>query len=287
MNRRNFMKRSFKLLINTIILTGGTYVYARYIEPRLIRTNLEKIVAPQIPESFDGLRILQFSDTHIGHNYTLDQFKRLVEKINEQSCDLVLFTGDLVDEPNNYDQLDQISPILSAIQAPLGKYAIFGNHDHGGYGTEIMKKVYEQSDFQLLMNERVDIYNTLGERIIIGGIDDAMLGHPKPELALQNVTEEDFAILLAHEPDIFAHLGSFHFHTQLSGHSHGGQVQLPFLGPLYTPPGAKKYYEGWYDHADNEKKLYVNRGIGTTREPYRFLSIPEITIFTLKRSEAS
>ncbi|WP_245676687.1 metallophosphoesterase [Bacillus solimangrovi] len=281
------MKRSFKLLINTIILTGGTYVYARYIEPRLIRTNLEKIVAPQIPESFDGLRILQFSDTHIGHNYTLDQFKRLVEKINEQSCDLVLFTGDLVDEPNNYDQLDQISPILSAIQAPLGKYAIFGNHDHGGYGTEIMKKVYEQSDFQLLMNERVDIYNTLGERIIIGGIDDAMLGHPKPELALQNVTEEDFAILLAHEPDIFAHLGSFHFHTQLSGHSHGGQVQLPFLGPLYTPPGAKKYYEGWYDHADNEKKLYVNRGIGTTREPYRFLSIPEITIFTLKRSEAS
>ncbi|WLR52105.1 metallophosphoesterase [Bacillus tianshenii] len=283
MKRRTFLKRSLLVVLNAILLSGGTYIYARYIEPRLMRVTKTTIEAAEIPESFDGLRILQFSDTHIGHHYSLEQFKQLIKKINAEACDLVLFTGDLVDEPNKYPHLKEIIPLLSSVRAQLGKYAIFGNHDHGGYGTDAIKTILERSDFQLLMNERADITNSYGDRIVLAGLDDILLGKPDPAKALNGVTDDDFAILLAHEPDIFTKLGDYPFHVQISGHSHGGQVQVPFLGPLYTPPGAKDFYEGWYDHETADKRLYVNRGLGTTREPYRFFSVPEMTVFTLKK----
>lgn len=283
MNRRTFLKRSFLLFIQAILLAGGTYVYARYIEPRLMRMTKTTISSASVPKSFDGVRILQFSDTHIGHHYSLEQFKRLVKKINEEGCDIVLFTGDLVDEPNKYPHLKELIPILSSIRAPLGKYAIFGNHDHGGYGTDAIKKILERGDFNVLMNERVDVHSTYGEKIVLAGLDDILLGKPDPDKTFQGASKDDFAILLAHEPDIFAKLGDYPFNVQLSGHSHGGQIQLPFYGPLYTPVGSKHYFEGWYDHESAEKRLYVNRGLGTTREPYRFFSIPEITLFTLKK----
>ncbi|GGA87835.1 metallophosphoesterase [Ornithinibacillus halotolerans] len=283
MNRRSFLK---KLIGSTFILlgvSGGTYYYARNIEPSLLTTKEEVITSSKIPTSFDGFKIVQFSDTHLGFHYNLDQFKELVNKINHLSPDLVVFTGDLVDDPNNYEWNSRIIELLQSLNATKGKYWIYGNHDHGGYGTEIVYDVMNQAQFKLLQNNH-DVIQINADRIILAGIDDVILGKPNLSEAIKNTNPDLFTILLAHEPDFADTTLQFPVDVQLSGHSHGGQVRLPFIGHLYTPIYAEKYVEGKYTFSKSNLELFVSRGIGTTRLPYRFLCKPEITLFTLKRS---
>ncbi|BAC13354.1 hypothetical conserved protein [Oceanobacillus iheyensis HTE831] len=280
MNRRTFLKRSFGSLITLIGLSGGTYFYAKDIEPNLLKVTEEPIHFPNIPAAFHNFRIIQFSDTHIGFHYDLDQFKELAIKINQLQPDLILFSGDLVDKPNQFYWDDRIVEILRSMNAEYGKYWIYGNHDHGGYGTEIVKDIMEAGEFSLLQNESVPISKD-GSYFTLAGIDDVMLGKPDLNKALQNQQENDFTILLSHEPDFADITKNYPVQVQLSGHSHGGQVRFPFIGDLYTPPYAEKYVQGKYDLHPNFN-LYVNSGIGTTRLPYRFLCKPELHMYELK-----
>lgn len=280
MNRRTFIKRSFGSLITLIGLSGGTYFYARDIEPNLLKITEEPIHYPNIPTAFHNFKIVQFSDTHIGFHYDLDQFKELAIKINQLQPDLILFSGDLVDKPNQFYWDDRIVEILRSMNAEYGKYWIYGNHDHGGYGTEIVKDIMEAGEFILLQNESVPI-NKEGSYFTLAGIDDVMLGKPDLNKALQNQQEKDFTILLSHEPDFADITKNYPVQVQLSGHSHGGQVRFPFIGDLYTPPYAEKYVQGKYELKQNFT-LYVNSGIGTTRLPYRFLCKPELHMYELK-----
>jgi len=281
MNRRSFLKKAFGSFLAIIGISGGTYYYAREIEPSLLQIHQENISSANIPSSFEDFKIIQFSDTHIGFHYTLEQFNDLVRKINELKPDLIVFTGDLVDEPNKYHWNDQLIQSLRDLQANHGKFWIYGNHDHGGYGTNIVKKAMEQSEFELLKNEHTVIEKNK-ERFILAGIDDVMLGKPDLSQTLKNTNPDLFTILLAHEPDYADTARQFPVDVQLSGHSHGGQVRFPFLGHLYTPAYAEKYVQGKYVFNDERLTLYVNSGIGTTRLPYRFLCKPEIHVFTLK-----
>lgn len=281
MNRRSFIKKLLAGSLAFFGISGGTYYYARNIEPGLLTLHRETIQSIKIPSSFDGFKIIQFSDTHIGFHYTLDQFQELVNKINALEPDLIVFTGDLVDKPNQYNWNPRLTNLLSSLNAPKGKFWIYGNHDHGGYGTEIIKEVMGQANFQLLKNSHHTIEQQV-DRILIAGIDDVMLGQPNLSKTLENTNPDLFTILLAHEPDFADKSMEFPVDVQLSGHSHGGQVRLPFVGHLYTPFYAEKYVEGKYTFKSSNLDLYVSRGIGTTRLPYRFLCKPEITLFTLK-----
>lgn len=282
MNRRSFLKKLIGSTLTFLGLTGGTYYYARNIEPSMLTIKKETITHTKIPASFDNIRIVQFSDTHIGFHYTLNQFEELVEKINKLNPDIIVFTGDLVDEPNHYNWNQGLINLLHSLHAPLGKFWIYGNHDHGGYGTEIVQETMEKAEFILLKNTHHVIENNL-DRIILTGIDDVMLGKPNLAKALENTNSDLFTILLAHEPDYADHTIDYPVDIQLSGHSHGGQVRFPFIGHLYTPKFAEKYVEGKYTFESSNLILYVSRGIGTTRLPYRFLCVPEITCFTLKQ----
>ncbi|MEN2467426.1 metallophosphoesterase [Ornithinibacillus sp. FSL M8-0202] len=281
MNRRSFIKKLLAGSLAFFGISGGTYYYARNIEPALLTLHRETIQSKKIPSSFDGFKIIQFSDTHIGFHYTLDQFQELVKKINALEPDLIVFTGDLVDKPDQYNWNPRLTKLLGSLHAPKGKFWIYGNHDHGGYGTEIVKEVMGQADFQLLKNSHHTIEQQV-DRILIAGIDDVMLGQPNLSKTLENTNPDLFTILLAHEPDFADKSMEFPVDVQLSGHSHGGQVRLPFVGHLYTPLYAEKYVEGKYTFESSNLDLYVSRGIGTTRLPYRFLCKPEITLFTLK-----
>ncbi|WP_017753538.1 metallophosphoesterase [Calidifontibacillus oryziterrae] len=279
-NRRNFIKNCITYSLGSLLLTAGGYSYARFIEPKNLSINNHELHSFKIPQSFDGTRIVLFSDTHLGHYYSINEFTKLINIINEQAPDIILFTGDLIDAPNKYKDINKIAPLLKQLRAPLGKYSIYGNHDHGGYGSEIIRDIMRESDFKLLINEHEKLFNKRNDYIFISGLDDAMLGNPDIDKTLLGVELQTFTILLAHQPDIIKELGNYPIDVQLSGHSHGGQVQLPFYGPIFTPIGATTYYEGFYKVGPIE--LYVNRGIGTTRVPFRFLSPPELTIFTLK-----
>ncbi len=278
-SRRSFLKGLFSITIGGILTGASGYTYARYFEPSFLEINKLKITHPKIPKSFDGFKIVQFSDTHLSEYFTIDRLKTIVGKINSLNPDILFFTGDLMDEPNQYTQIKEIVPILEKLEAPFGKFAVYGNHDHGGYGTDIYRNVITMAGFTVLQNEVKNISMLDGNKISISGIDDLMLGKPSYEGTLGNLNENTFNILLAHEPDAALKSKNYPVHLQLSGHSHGGQVQLPFYGPLITPPYATEYFEGMYDVGN--MKLYVNRGLGTTRLPFRFLSVPELTQITL------
>ncbi|CAG9619914.1 metallophosphoesterase [Sutcliffiella rhizosphaerae] len=282
--RRGFFKRIFTSFFVAIIASGVGYYYARYVEPKQMNKVKHTIVHKSIPKSFDGIKIAQFSDTHVGHFFDKQDLENAVKIINQEQPDVVFFTGDLMDNPMEYDQSYNLIHILEKVNAPLGKFAIYGNHDHGGYGTETYEEIMEASGFTILKNENTYIELIDKSRIYIGGVDDLMLGRPDFRQTLRNIPEDAYTILLAHEPDVAEAISEeFHVNLQLSGHSHGGQIQLPFIGPLITPPLGTKFYEDFYYL--NNLTLYVNKGLGTTRQPYRFLVPPEITFFTLKSDQ--
>lgn len=279
--RRSFLKRTIGSLFSIVGLGAGGYYYSREIEPKLLDVNHHKIINPSIPAGFNQFKIVQFSDTHLGFQYTAKQLKKLVKKINAFNPDIIFFTGDLMDAPNQYHEENIIIPLLKELHAPFGKFAIYGNHDHGGYGTDIYKSIIEESGFKLLLNSHQQIKLIDGSSIYIIGIDDAMLGKPDIETAIEGVPDESYKILLSHAPDCADEAKNYNIQFQLSGHSHGGQVKFPFAGALIKPPFAENYNEGFYTIGSTPLTLYVNRGLGTTRLPFRFLCKPELTVFTL------
>lgn len=281
-SRRSFLKKSIGALVTAAALGSGGYFYAGKVEPQLVNVSKLMFSHKDIPVGFQDFRIVQFSDTHLGFQYDLIQLKEVVNKINSLTPDILFFTGDLMDAPNEYDKIDEIVPVLQKLKAPFGKFAVYGNHDHGGYGSDIYKEVMENAGFKLLINEASEVKLLNNEHFYIVGIDDAMLGNPDIEKALEAVPNDSFKLLLSHAPDLADDAEPYNIQLQLSGHSHGGQVKIPFIGALVKPPFAEKYYEGLYAIGENnDLTLYVNRGLGTTRLPFRFLSKPEITLFTL------
>ncbi|MFC2950267.1 metallophosphoesterase [Virgibacillus sediminis] len=286
LTRRSFIKKALGSLLALAGFGGGAYYYAREVEPYMLQVIEENISLANIPSAFEHFRIIQFTDTHIGFHYDLRQFQTLVKEINNLNPDLIVFTGDLVDEPNRYSWEEGLTDALSMLKAPFGKFWVYGNHDHGGYGTEKLAEVMESAGFTLLQNSHTVIEKDT-DRFILAGIDDAILGRPDIRESLSRVNPDLLTIMLAHEPDVADAVAEFPVDIQLSGHSHGGQVQLPFIGHLYTPSLAEKYVEGKYNFHSNRLSLYVSRGIGTTRLPYRFLCKPEIQVYTLNSRDTS
>lgn len=283
MGRRSFLKRLFGSIVGVFGLSGGTYYYAKHIEPAMLSVNYETITSTKLAPAFSNVKILQFSDTHLGFHYTTQQFQALMDKITQEEPDLILFTGDLVDAPNqvSFKLLKETTEMLGSLHAPLGKYWIYGNHDHGGYGTEKIAKAMSDGGFTLLQNSHVSI-NKDKDSFTLAGLDDVLLGKPNLSEALKGSNPKLFTLLMCHEPDYATQVQQFPVDVQLSGHSHGGQIQVPFLGYLVTPPMAQYYVEGWHQLGTQPLSLYVSRGIGTTRMPYRFMCKPEITVHTLK-----
>ncbi|HDR7950758.1 TPA: metallophosphoesterase [Bacillus toyonensis] len=285
--KKSILKKFIISFISIVMIPVSLYFYATEIERKLITVTWNEIEAPTIPKEFNNKKILQFSDVHLGPEFTLKQLENLVEKMNELHPDIVVFTGDLIDKFGSYSaEKDEAKVILQKINAPLGKYAVFGNHDRGGGGSVFYKKYMEEAGFSVLVNEVQKIEVGNGKYITISGLDDFLLGKPQIAATLKHVRQQDFNMLLVHEPDVVDKVACYPVDFQVSGHSHGGQVQIPFIGPLITTKLAESYVEGMYELEGKNKPLhlYVNRGIGTTRMPVRFWSVPELSVFVLKQN---
>lgn len=261
-----------------IILLGNILLfYATKIEPYLITVD----EVPLMVEKLEDFRIIQISDIQISANFTIHNLTNVIETMNQNNPDLVLFTGDLYENYAEYNDDDALIEVLSSIKTKYGKYAVWGNRDYGGGAEKNFETIMRQSGFQLLRNESVSIMLDNGNHLLLAGLDDALLGEPDIEAILENLHPEEnrFSILMTHEPDtadLYANIG---FDLIVSGHSHGGQVSLPFL-PHVTTAMAEKYVNGLY-RVSEQTILYVNSGIGTSRYPVRCGVPPEIAVLYL------
>ncbi|CAI6053432.1 metallophosphoesterase [Cohnella sp. JJ-181] len=271
-----------------VFMVGG--IYGIFIEPSRLAVTRREIASAWLPAGFDGIKIVQISDTHVGPDYTTASLSKLIDAVNAEMPDIVAFTGDLFDaRRRNPERERDLSPLLSRIEAPLGKFAVYGNHDFGYERTKrSTNPSLARAGFDLLLNETRKIRLPGGEHLSVSGLDDYVLGRPDPVRTLAKLRPDGFNLLLVHEPDVAASLARYPIDLQLSGHSHGGQVKLPIVGALVRTQLGKRYLSGLHVVSDRRRPrrpylLYVNRGIGTTRLRVRFGSVPELSVFTLRR----
>ena len=152
-------KKLFRILLLVLIIGSAVICYARYIEPHMLQEKYLTVESPLITENAENLKIAVFGDTHFSDYYNTDDFIKVIEALEEMKPDIVVFSGDLIDYYNTYTgETDKISEKFSEIQAPYGKYAIFGNHDYGGGAEYVYESIMETGGFTVLKNEYFPIF---------------------------------------------------------------------------------------------------------------------------------
>lgn len=263
----------------TALLGAGGLLYAREVETRRVEVRPVELTLPRLAPEFDGYRIVQFGDLHLDDWSKPERLHRIVERVNDQQPDLVAITGDFASYSAKEFDAERLVEALRGLRARDGCVAILGNHD---YLTDV--KLVRRCMREGGITELINSVRTLrrGDAALhVAGIDDVMEGKSRLDLVLGELPEDGAAILLAHEPD-FADVSSAtgRFDLQLSGHSHGGQVAVPFLRRLVLPPFSQRYTRGLYDVRGMIQ--HTNRGIGFVHARLRFLCRPEITALTLR-----
>lgn len=254
-----------------------------------------KLRFKNLPENFKGYKIVQISDVHSGSFFNPQKLQKAIDLINEQDADVVLFTGDMV---NNYaDEFKPFIPLFKSIKAKDGKFSILGNHDYGDYGAwnsreekaqniPTLKYYQAEAGFKMLRNENIALEKN-GEKIYLLGVENWGI-KPFPQYgdldkALKGVPEDAIKVLMSHDPTHFDEVVKKHktnVHLTLSGHTHGMQFGLDLKNIKWSP--VKFKYKKWADLYESEGKyLYVNRGFGVIAYPGRVGINPEITVIEL------
>lgn len=278
------MKRLLKITFFILAFIFLIIIYARYIGTMGLTTKEYTIIDKNIPEGFDGLKIVHFSDIHYNRAITLKKIESIVKEINLIKPDIVVFTGDLLDKDailTNTDY-DELGKILKKINAPSGKYAILGNHDYEKEEENAIK-ILKNSNFTYLENTYDIIYDKYGNKVFIGGIGSVIQNKDDIDKTLNSLSNKDnisYKIILIHEPDIADEITTgYKINLILAGHSHGGQIRLPLIGALYAPPYAKKYQNEYYKI--NDCNLYISTGIGVSTINYRLWDKPSINFYRI------
>lgn len=273
--------------LNAIMILYGSFVGKTQFEIKEITYTSSKL-----PEAFNGYRIVQLSDIHIGSwQGNAQAMQRMVDSVNAQHPDLIVFTGDLVN--NRADELDEFQDILSQLKARDGVYSILGNHDYGPYyrwesdreqAANLMELKKREADmgWRLLNNEHVILHQGNDSIALIGVENEGeppFSQHGDLTKAMRN-TEGMFQLLLSHNPTHWRRevLPASDIDLMLAGHTHAMQMQIGHHSP------ASFVYPEWEGmHLEGNRGLYVNVGIGFVGLPFRFGAWPEITVITLRR----
>jgi uncharacterized protein len=288
-SRRTFLKATTGVGAGTALGCLG----AALQEPYDTRVEHVGIRLPRLPQAFDGLRLAQLSDIHFGEYMSESHLQHIVDLTNAQSPDMVVLTGDYVtgglfgekDGRNSQEddrRAEKAWPcaevLRGVVKARYGRIAILGNHDCVT-NPDIVTEALTSNGFLVLRNRCFPV-ESLGARFWLAGVDDILEHYGDPEATMYGVPGNECVVLAMHEPDYVEKILDYGIDFQISGHSHGGQVRLPGIGPLYLPKGAKKYPRGYYRVGNLQ--LYTNCGVGVIHLPVRFMCPPEITVFTLR-----
>lgn len=275
-----------KLFITIILLIIVILAYGFLIEPTLITVKEQKITITNLPDNFNGFKIVHISDLHYGRVFNEKSLKKLVKSINEQEPDIVVLTGDLIDKDTKMTNslAEKISNQLNKISSTAGKYAISGEDD---LKFDEWTNIITNSGFTNLNNSYDTIYKNGYESIFIAGLStnqDKLNVNEKLKAPIEylNSFEKNgpiYKILLIHEPDTINDMSTNPFDLILAGHSHGGQIRLPLIGPIIIQEGAKKYHENHYKIENSD--LYISNGLGVSDFNFRLFNTPSYNLYRL------
>jgi uncharacterized protein len=257
---------------------AGTLVDAIWWEPHRLVVERLTLRFPDLPAGLDGLRLVHLSDLHCSVAVSPREIERAVAQANALRPDLVLLTGDYVSFGARY--VNPCASALASLRAPLGRYAVLGNHDHWA-GAETVAGALRETGIVVLRNQGRPVGRG-GADLWVVGIDSAFERRHDIPRALQGVPPAAFKVALLHEPDLADEVARHPVQLQLSGHSHGGQVRLPGIGAPILPRLGRKYPIG--HRRVGSLQLYTNRGVGRLPPAIRLNCPPEVALITLRRA---
>jgi len=293
--RRKFVSQ---LALGVAAIPFASILYGIFRGKYNFKVLTHTIYFDDLPDAFDGFRLTQISDIHSGSFDNPEKIEYAIDLINEQETDVIFFTGDIVN--TKAEEMDPWIDTFKRMKTPqFGKYSILGNHDYGEYVSwnsekekeanfQAIKDVHGKIDFKLLLNENIHIEKD-GARIAVVGVEN--WGHNFKKAgdlikASEGISEEDFKILLSHDPSHWEHevkKSDTHYHLTLSGHTHGFQFGIEIPGFFKWSP-VQYVYKQWAGlYEELGKYVHVNRGFGFHAYPGRVGIWPEITVIELKK----
>jgi uncharacterized protein len=280
---RRILHKSSKFLLVAIAILFATSVYARGVEPRWFNIKTIDVQIAGLNPAFEGYRIVQLSDIH-ARSGVMDrqELEKVANIANQQHPNLIALTGDYItDHPEKAEAM--LTHTFRQLKAVDGVVAIMGNHDREEKDDNVpLERAFAKANVRLLKNSVYSIDKD-GHKLNIAGVDDVFFKYADLPLTIAQLPQTGTNILLAHEPDFVDTTAATHkFVLQLSGHSHGGQIVIPFV-PRLLPHMARKYVSG--HHTIDGTQLYVSSGVGTTGLPQARINCrPEISVIVLHQA---
>ena len=265
-----------RFFFTIILIIALTLVYARYLGTSGLFVKEYHIKSNSITETYNGLKIVHFSDFHYGRTTNLEELKNLVKDINKIKPDIIIFTGDFIDKDIKIDdsKMANIIEELKKLDSTYGNYYVNGNHDNK---FDKYKQMMDSSNFIDLNNSYDVIYNTNNETILLSG-----LSTKADTKFLDDVFKDKFynyKINIMHYPDDIKKIKDYNYDLVLAGHSHNGQIYIPFYGAVIRPNHAKTYYDEYYKL--NNTNFYISSGIGTSDFNFRWFNRPSYNVYIL------
>lgn len=273
------------LLVFTVLI-AGVFFYSIYYSVDHVKLVNETMRSPKIPASMNDIKIAFISDLKYNEFMKKERLSEMMKTLDTAGADIVIFGGDVFtafeEHKPDSQTVQEVTGILKDIKAPLGKFAVLGDEDL--VSKEAKKQVSTllyNSDFEVITNQKLQIRNGNQDSITLIGLDSLINGNPNLSKPFDNISSDEFNIMVTHCPDIINdnQINTKYLDLILSGHSLGGQIRLPLLGSLQKVDGADTYSYGHY--TINETKLYVSNGLGTVNMDMRLFARPQILIFRL------
>lgn len=267
-------------MLAAVGLSSAQAYASRYVNP--YEPVLERVTLPLPPEhaGLDGLKIGFVTDTHVGPFISNDDVNRALDLLRPEAPDLLLLGGDYASESPRY--VTGVAEVLGvfARELPLGAFGVMGNHDYSISGDYTIDGLRD-AGIGMLVNDVAEV-RFGGDALWIAGIDETLLGNPDPAGAIARAPDGAAVLALWHEPQFAEQAADAGAFAQVSGHTHGGQIRLPGIGPVGLPVHGKRHVIGMSEARG--MPVYTSRGVGVYRPPMRFNCPPEVTLITLRAS---
>lgn len=281
------MLKIFSILLLISLIFAGFFFYSIFVSVGRLNIDYTTLSSEKISPDLNEISIAFFSDIHYGTFMNEERLTTMIEKINNTHPDILVFAGDIFDHPEinmpNEQSVQAVTTLMNSLEAPLGKFAVLGDQDQANDDIKaVVQNLLYQSDFELLNNQSIRLRNQTNASISLIGVDSLINGNPDFTSAYGNVNAEEYNILVSHCPDIVSSTNIPLTSTDLivAGHSLGGQVYIPLIGPVFSVEGAKRYNHGSY--TINTTKLMITNGLGTMDMDMRLFAPPQLTYFRLQ-----